>query len=1087
MAFCLYTSNKLDTLAEIYAGLQLDSQLYNPLSPEIIVVQSQGMAAWLKQQLAELRGAASNIQFPFINKMIDTILESAGNLSNYEPQAFTTEILTWRIFNMLVELPVELQPLESYLRGNNRELKQYQLATKIAGIFDQYQIYRPDLMHEWSTTPFTKGNDWQKFIWQQLTRNKISRAERLLCFLNGPDMLKLKNFPAISVFGISTLPPIYLRCFEKAGQSIDVHFFYVNPCQGFWEDQLSEKERQDKGFDELDELFCEKANQLLANLGRQGREFFSTMMQSSMIQYDHDVFSDTIRKDILTTIQQDILEMTSPDGTHEIFNPAPSDRSVHINLCHNKMREIEVLYDNILDMIEQDGIQPRDILVMAPDITAYAPYINVVFGDRKLSGGQHKIAYDISDQSLISYSQIVTAFIELLNLSQARFTVNSIMDILEIGQVHSAFGLSDENLEIIRKWLADTRIHWGVDGLHREELGGIRFDEYSWRSGIRRMLLGFAIYDPDNRIVINDILPYDKIEGNNSIILGKFIEFVETLFALSSEFKRSRPVNDWCDRLLNLLDQLFVSDNESYKDIAFLRQTIMQLQQHAHQCEVTTPVGIDVIRNYLSDVSMQATNSSAFLRGKVTFCTMQPMRSIPRKAICLIGMNDGEFPRSDIKIGFNLIARQVKPCDRSRRYEDRYLFLEALLSARQKLYISYQGRSEQDNSVLPAANPVCELVDYIRQRFNNPDIDQQIHTEHKLQAFNPAYFSADVPELFSYSQENKSAAEALVNPPAEMPFFSQPTASKTIDDTIEIDDLISFFNNPAEYFLRYSLGAAVKQYQAEQLDDVEPFSLDQLDGYCVNQEIFHDIIAGKNKDEIYRTLKYKQLIEVGVPGKFSFDDRYCEIAEFIEGNDLSERLNSCGSERFIEPCGPINLTGRLEYVNHSDPEAAAIYRVRYANLKGKDMISAWLYHLAATLHMSAKVVTYLYTKNSKDSFKAISREDAAKYLGELIELYREGLIRPLPFFCKASYEYATAKPKRNSDISLEQTKLIAARKAFLPGYGNFSPESTDNAVKLCFQDDKVLESCEFQELAMKVYYFCAVSETSMRPLLEELS
>ena len=1085
MAFYLYTSNKLDTLAEIYAKLHLDSQLQNPFSPEIIVVQSLGMAAWLKQQLAEQRGTAANIQFPFINKMIDIVLETTGEVSDYNPQAFTTEVLTWRIFNMLFTLPIELHSLENYLRGTNRELKQYQLATKIAGLFDQYQIYRPDLMKEWSSRPLIQGDNWQKFIWQQLSQNQISRSERLLRFLSGPDHCQLKKFKTISVFGISTVPPIYLRCFEKVSQTIDVHFFYVNPCKKFWEDQVSDKEQEYQGFDELDAMFCDNANPLLANLGRHGREFFSVMMQSPLIKIENEVFSDIEREDILSTVQQDILEMESPGEKLEHTYPG-TDNSIQVHICHNKMREIEILYDNILSIIENDAIQPRDILVMAPDIMAYAPYINVVFGDRNIPHESCMIPYDISDQSLVSYSQIVSSFIELLKLAQARFTVNSIFDLLEIGQIHSAFGLQDKDLEKIRKWLADTRVHWGVDGLHREELGGFRFDEYSWRSGIKRMLLGFAINDPDDRIVINGISPYDQIEGDSSIVLGKFIEFVEALFALSSDLKRARTIDAWSDKLLSVLDQFFISDNESYSDISFLRQAIMQLQVYAEKSEMTASVGIDVIRNYLSDVSEQSTNSTSFLRGKVTFCTMQPMRSIPRKAICLIGMNDGEFPRSDMKIGFNLIARQVKLCDRDRRYEDRYLFLEALLSARKKLYISYHGRSEKDNSILPAANPVCELLDYIDQRFRPDGIAKMLQTEHKLQAFNPAYFDSKNNKLFSYSQENKDAAEALINPPAEMPFFSMPAPVIMAKETIEIDELIKFFNNPADYFLQYSLGTNVKEYQAEQLSDVEPFSLDQLDGYCVNQEIFADIIAGKNKEDIYQNLKFKQLLEVGEPGKFSFDDRYHEIAGFIHDCNLAKRLAACQTKRFITSCGDVNISGRLEYLNRLGNSTES-YRIRYAKINGKDMISAWLYHLAATLFFpDSDVTTMVFTKDKQEAFKVITRDEAAAYLEELLEIYRDGLIRPLPFFCKTSYIYAITGPKKKSERPLEQIKLTEARKMFMPGDYNFNAEGGNNAVKLCFPENTILETGEFKELALKIFNFCAIMETVQRPLIEEI-
>ncbi len=518
----------------------------------------------------------------------------------------------------------------------------------------------------------------------------------------------------------------------------------------------SERRRRDLPF--RPELHFDVGNPLLASLGKLGRDFFR-----AIVDLESEPVSDFIdpgEDSLLCAIQSDILNLRNRGESAPKTVINPMDASLQVHSCHGPWREIEVLYDTLLNIFEANqDLTPRDVLVMTPKIETYAPYISAVFD--ACQDEKKRIPYSIADRRVPSESLVIDLFLKITGLCKGRLQASQIMDILSSTAVRSRFNLSAEDIDVIHRWVVETRIRWGIDGEHRAAFGLPPFEGNSWKAGIERLILGYALQGDGEELFL-DRLPYNDVEGNEAEILGRFLQFLEQLFNTVRALENPRTLAEWSDTLEWLRSAFIVEDEETGRDMQLLRGQLKELKRLQELSGFEDPVEIEVVRYYLSTQLGAEQLSKGFLTGCVTFCEMLPMRSIPFRVVALIGMNNDAYPREERPVGFDLIAQDPQPGDRSLRDEDRYLFLEAVLSAREFFYISYVGQSVRDNSLIPPSVLVSELLDYCEEGFSMPDSSSVIGflvTSHRLQAFSPAYF-AGKGRLFSYSQEDFDTAIA---------------------------------------------------------------------------------------------------------------------------------------------------------------------------------------------------------------------------------------------------------------------------------------------------------------------------------------
>ncbi|MGH7291879.1 MAG: exodeoxyribonuclease V subunit gamma, partial [Myxococcota bacterium] len=378
-------------------------------------------------------------------------------------------------------------------------------------------------------------------------------------------------------------------------------------------------------------------------------------------------------------------------------------------------------------------------------------------------GGRPRIPNRFADRPVRADNEVAEAFTALLGLLRGRLTAAEVLDVLRRDPVRARFGIAGDDLELVRRWITETGVCWGIDADHRAAHDQPAADQNTWRFGLDRLLLGYAM-PGDGLVQFGDALPYDDLEGGEAVLLGRLADFCDALFTAQATLAAPRSPAGWRDELGRLLERLVARSPATAHQHELIRAGLATLAARAEAAGFAELLRLETVQAQLDDELQRGATAHGFLSGGVTICELLPMRSIPFKLVCLLGMNDDAFPRQGRPLGFDRIAAQPRPGDRSVRDDDRYLFLEALLAARQQLVISYVGQRITDNQPLPPSVVVQELLDTIERTFVAPDgqtVAARIVVTHPLQPFSPRYFRGAEDRLFSYSNAYRAGAAAL--------------------------------------------------------------------------------------------------------------------------------------------------------------------------------------------------------------------------------------------------------------------------------------------------------------------------------------
>ncbi|MGI8480570.1 MAG: exodeoxyribonuclease V subunit gamma, partial [Chthoniobacterales bacterium] len=698
---------------------------------------------------------------------------------------------------------------------------------------------------------------------------------------------------------------------------------------------------------------------------------------------------------ILHQVQRDIFELRD-SAPAKSSTALSGDRSLQIHSCHSVVRELEVLHDQLLALFENDPtLVPRDIVVMMPDVSVYASMIEAVFGVPENPG--HRIPFAIADRSLRARSGVIDAFLRLMEMLPGRFGASEVMELLESSALQNRFGIVPVDVETIRGWIDQCGIRWGIDAAHRARLGLTPFAENSWRHGLDRMLLGYALRSDE---LFGGILPFEEIEGGNALVLGNFVEFIECLFARAHDLARPRSLADWQRDLRVVADDFLDPDEPGQLELNQLRNAIDELGKIARASENEQPVSLEIIALQLERLLDEKSSGAGFLSGAMTFCALKPMCSIPFKVVCLLGMNDAAYPRRERAPQFDLIAQKRRPGDRRTRDDDRALFLEAILSARDVFYISYRGQSLRDNSTLPPSVLVSELSEYLARRFG---VDpQKIAVRHSLQAFSARNFSGDDPRAFSYSIDNSVAGKIANDRHREPPlFFDQPLDEPGEEwREIEIAALVKFFAQPSKFFLEQRLGLSLPRDE-EELQDREPFVMHNLRKYDTGARLLADALAGRDLTTVAEIARAQGILPAGGAGAFQFEELCRNARAFAEAIRAHVAIPLAPPEPIREQIGDFILQGVLDQVRGD-----ALLRFRLAKFKAKDFLRIWIEHLARNLR--GPKTSRLFGKEKEDvvGYEFPPLENARELLSDLLVLYWRGLQQPLPLFPRTSWKFA---------------------------------------------------------------------------------
>lgn len=874
------------------------------LEPEIVLVQSNGMAEWFKMRMAEQQGvcAAAQVELParFVWRSYRQIL---GKHEVPRESPLDKTPMTWRLMRLLPLCLGEpaFAPIANFLRPAEPQ-RLLQLAEKLADLFDQYQIYRADWLAAWEQgedvlctagrpdVPVTEGQLWQPQLWrkvlaeldeQERAATRPALLARILDALQSgqPPVTPLAR--RVVVFGMSQMPLSLMQFLSGIAQHSQVLIAVPNPCRFHWADAIDGREllRQqrrrhvDKGGRDLAQIPLEAmhahAHPLLAAWGRQSRDYvrqldaFDTTGDMAVQWgwprvdvYDEADASDLSDAPLLTQVQQRIRDLV-PMSEHPPLEIVAADQSIVFHKAHGLVRELEVLHDQLLQWLAEPAtagraaLAPREVVVMLPSIEEAAPAIRAVFGQYGRHDARH-IPFDIADVSARASSPLVTALQWLLKLPQQRCRLSELCDLLDVPAVAARVGLAADDLPQLTHWMAGAGIRWGLDHAQRAQLGlAACGDPNSAWFGLRRMLLGYAS-GPALEAAVEDaqafagMEPYDEVGGLTAELAGSLASLLGRMLQWWQTAGTAAVPGVWAQRFRALLDDFFVAQgDEDQALLAALDTALVAWQSACEQAGFDAAIPLEVAQEaWLQALSEPALNQR-FRAGGVTFCTLMPMRAIPFEVVCLLGMNDGDYPRRAMRVDFDLMAQpgQQRPGDRARRDDDRQLMLDALLSARSKLYISWAGRQVRDNSEQPPSVLVSQLRDYLAQGWQGegstglPAKEQgalllaQRTWQHPLQPFSRRYFE-QASGLSTFAREWHGAHEgrAAQAPPAVAAFEPDP------DVPLTLARLIDFLRNPARSFLRHRLLVRFEQ-DDERVADDELFSVDGLTAYGLIQQL----------------------------------------------------------------------------------------------------------------------------------------------------------------------------------------------------------------------------------------------------------
>ncbi|WP_456405148.1 exodeoxyribonuclease V subunit gamma [Thiolapillus sp.] len=993
----VYPSNRLEDLAQL-----LDAVLHTPkdnlLRPDIVLVQNGGMQHWLNLQLARQRGISMNLDFhlpaSFFWQIIREVLgrEAVPDLSPY-----SREVMCWRLYALLADPVVTGNPLcrdaSDYWRAapGNADSLRFQLARELADLFEQYLIYRPDWIKDWDRgeTPH-----WQAFVWRQLVSDLPSHPLRLLRrTAEQLDNAAAALPPRLCIFGINALAPLWLEFLGKVARHTQVHLFQLNPCVEYWGDARSEKQLSRWLGSDEHEL---EINPLLGNLGAQGREFLSLLQEQPTTEYAafdpplQSAASDTL----LHHLQMDIFGLEDARRQPRELH----DDSITLVSAHSALREVQGLHDWLLHQFNADAsLTPADVLVTCPQIEDYAPAVQAVFGN----GWQGEndaltLPCSIADRALRDEEPLVAAFAELLDLPDSRFQVSQILGLLRLPSVQQQFGLTDDDLPVIEGWLEHAAVHWGLDDRHKKQILEVEHPtaSYTWQQGLERLLLGFAW--GHEAVIYDDRLLLPDVEGEEALLLGRLLQLVEGLKSYALKLGKPRSASAWQTLLSGMQEWLFSLNSEDEQAQQIIASAIDELGEHTQAAGFDQDIPLPVIRDWLRAGFSRPEPGRQFLVGQVSFCSMIPMRSVPFRIIAVLGLNDGAFPRQRPQRGFDLMAGEMpRPGDRSLRGDDRYLFLETLISAREKLYLSFQGRDIKTNQAREPSLVLRELMDYLEQGYGwkfsaaATDIIQL-----PLQPFSPDNYLPKTGRAAAFHSFDAGWLALLQNQ-GERNNTASLSFEEDGDKELQLDTLLRFFDHPPRYFAHQQLGLYLGDDERGGPEDHEPFTANNLDRYLLQQQLVQCHIDGEADEVLLQQARLSgHLPENPLTGDMLQEWR--QQADDFAAVVAQKGAAEIALEHAELSIGEFRLSAALPRVG----DELLFYRL--ASAKGKDDMRLWLHHLFAHCVPGAGkgIVTRGIFRHGRkaDKFSQIVLQplaDAEALLGRLLAVWRQGRGRPL--------------------------------------------------------------------------------------------
>lgn len=920
----VYRASRLEALLD---PLQQLLDLVPPahvLAPQTVIAAHPGMRHWLSAALAHRRGPGgivANLRITLPSAWLDELATAQlGEQLSLLP--YRRDRLRWRIHEALPS--IDDAQVRGYLGGADPARRRYQLADRLARLYGQYLVYRPDWLLAWQ-----RGDDgvpeptFMAPLWRQLREaigapHRGELVETLVRELARRPQRQAGVEP-VHLFGISHLAPAELALLRAVARLRPVILYVPDPSREYWAGlrgeraQLREQaQRTDFGI-ESEQFFLEMGHPLLASWGRMGQHFmlglhaFDEAIRMDVRHWQDDAPDADEGDGLLQRLQESIrqLDLKVLDPLAGGRARAVDDRSLRVHLCHTRLRELEVLRDALLrELAERPDLQPSDIVVMAPDIQAYVPLLSAVFGEPGRHGGP--LPYHLADVAVARSHPMLEAFGRLLTTPQSRLGAPELLDLLQVPEIARALGLDGAELDTLTAWLRRSRVAWGLDGEFRAGFEVPAIDDYTFAWGMDRLLAGYVLGGEGGdawALPDGEIAPVEGVHGPQAAILGALDRLLLELSALHREAQQPRSASAWGARLENLLDALFRVDQRDRAAVeaqALLRRFIQATALETAASGLDPQLDFAVVREVLNERLAAAPERQRFLIGGVTFCGMVPQRAIPFRVIAVLGLNDGEFPRQPSDAGLDLMQRHRRLGDRDVRNDDRYLFLETVMAAREVLHLSYLGESVRDGKPRNPAAPLAELLDVLDQQADlreqpadadehagaggGADIRRPWRIKHPLQPFDARYFDGVDARLFSF---DAGYAGMVKSAQPSAPFVDPAEQAQPLPEDaapVALRQLQAYYKDPARQLLAQQLDLRLDALDDDRLQSHEPLEAKFAAIERVSRRLFLDAVQSDFQlpAQPPAWLRLTGLLPPGRLGERAWNDERSQVQALLE-------------------------------------------------------------------------------------------------------------------------------------------------------------------------------------------------------------
>jgi exodeoxyribonuclease V gamma subunit len=877
-------------------------------------------------------------------------------------------------------------------------------------------VQRPTVLTDWREGRSTDGAGrdlpddlaWQPHLWRAVLARvdapppDVRHTETLRRIREGEPL----SLPArLSMFGHTRLPVTELDLLAAVGEVREVHLWLPQVSPAAWA-ELAEVVAPGPVRRLEDTSARVVTHPLLASLGRDSRELQRSL--GALGAFAEDTVDDGGQgaDSLLSWLQDDLRSDRTGVGDRELD---PADRSVQVHACHGATRQVEVLREVLVGLMEDDPtLEPRDILVMCPDVEAYAPLFSATFGLGEAAGPDahpgHRLRVRLADRGLSSTNPLLAMASSLVAIAGGRGKASEVLDLVSSPPVRERFALTDDELATLTRWVEQSAIRWGLTGALRSDYKLEEFPQNTWQAGLDRVLVGVALAEDGGRH-LGGTLPLDDVGSTSIDLAGRFAEIVDRLEATVDRIRSAEVLPEWLEALRDGVLSLGGVARDDAWQVPQLERELDRVADAGRGRD--TELRLADVRSLLEATTRPRPTRANFRTGNVTVATLVPMRSVPHRVVCLVGLDDGVFPRSTITDGDDVLARGPMTGERDPRSEDRQLLLDAVLAAREKLVVTYTGANEHSGQVRPPAVPLGELLDAVERTV--PHARDHVLVRHPLQPFDDQNFVAGAlgsAASFSFDAAARAGAVAVTEERVPAPPLLAAPLPDRRDPDVALADLKALLVHPVRTFLRRRLDVGVPR-EYDEVDDALPVEIDALEAWQIGDRVLRDVIAGADPQGI---LLAEQLR--GDLPPLRLGERQLRTITTRAG----ELFARTGELRAHEP-RVVDVTvdlgdGRRLTGAVPDVRGDSILRVSYGSLSPRHRLEAWVDLLALSASdpdrsWTARSVGW-YRRGPRMSLQGPVDDRASALLRSLVDVMDRGLREPLPVPLKTGFAWAEA-------------------------------------------------------------------------------